>query len=197
MEAQVIAAVRRFAPLIVSYASLTQIPASIGAGLIAVESGGQVTARSPDNGPGLGRALGLMQVLEGNFAADQDPFNPTTNIAVGMGMLRSKMDAFGGRLDSGLAAYFGAVDEAGNPTDGTDLTGTTGKRYVELIHDAATNFLDLDTPLAAEVDDSFRSYAPHSGTWREAAINLKGIADDALETGRRIVADSAATWGAR
>jgi hypothetical protein len=35
------------------------------------------------------------------------------------------------------------------------------------------------------------------GTWREAAINLKGVADDALSAGRKIVADTTATWGTR
>jgi hypothetical protein len=47
------------------------------------------------------------------------------------------------------------------------------------------------------VDPGFVEYAPTSGTWREAAINLKGIADDALGAGRKIVAEVAASWGAR
>jgi hypothetical protein len=37
------------------------------------------------------------------------------------------------------------------------------------------------------VDADFRSYAPQTGTWREAATNLKGVADDALATGRALV----------
>lgn len=46
-------------------------------------------------------------------------------------------------------------------------------------------------------DPDFARYAPKTGTWREACINLKGIADDALAAGRKIVADAAATWGTR
>jgi hypothetical protein len=170
-----------------------------------VESGGLAGATSPDNGPGLGHALGLMQVLQGHFAPSEDGYDPETNVRVGCALLRSKLDRFGGRLESGLAAYFGAVDEAGNPTGGSDLTGTTGVHYVALVLGSARGFADLDSasPTApapvpgVEVDDGFRAYAPSSGTWREAAINLKGIADDALAAGRRIIAVSAATWGER
>jgi hypothetical protein len=70
---------------------------------------------------------------------------------------------------------------------------------VALVEGAARQFADLDGAAAVgtEVDPDFTAYAPHTGTWREAAINLKGIADDALSAGRKIVAEAAATWGAR
>lgn len=55
-------------------------------------------------------------------------------------------------------------------------------------------------PAVAEVDADFRQYAPALGTWREACENLKGIADDALATGRK-VAEAAKLagelWGTR
>lgn len=35
-------------------------------------------------------------------------------------------------------------------------------------------------------DADFKQYAPNTGTWREVAVNLKGICDDALATGRKI-----------
>jgi hypothetical protein len=38
----------------------------------------------------------------------------------------------------------------------------------------------------AKVDPDFASYAPSTGTWREAAGNLKGVADDALAAGRAL-----------
>lgn len=214
--------VRTYAPLIVAAARSFNLQPSLVAGLIDVESGGQEHATSPDNGPGLGHAVGLMQVLEGNFAAGQNGYDPATNLAVGCRILRAKLDAFGGRIESGLAAYFGAVDAQGNPTDGQDLTGTTGREYVAAVLGAVATYHDLDSvttpatpgpgpaqgaprtpgPGGTPADDDFKQYAPQTGTWREACVNLKGIADHALESGRRIVADVeqlaaavAARWG--
>jgi hypothetical protein len=204
MDAAVEARVRQYAGLIQRFAGAVSVPASIVAGLIAVESGGQADATSPDNGAGLGRALGLMQVLQGAFAAGENGYDPETNIRVGTRILREKLNTFGGRLESGLAAYFGAVDSIGNPTSGSDLTGTTGVQYVAEVKGAAASFGDLDgvvsSPGAADsarADADFLAYAPKTGTWREAAINLKGVADDALTAGRKIVADGAATWAGR
>jgi len=198
--------VRKLADEIIRAARAHGLAPSLVAGLIDVESGGNPRAVSPDNGPGLGRALGLMQVLEGHFAPGQDPFDPAVNLAVGCALLRDRIAAFGGRVESGLAAYFGAVDAAGRPTEARDATGTSGTRYVALVLGAARRYADLDVrpdPLAGPLaDPDFRSYAPRTGTWREAAINLKGIADRALESGRQIVAEieqtaarARATWG--
>ena len=199
-----------YAALIAKTARNFSLQPAIVAGLIDVESGGIEHATSPDNGPGLGHALGLMQVLEGNFTPGQNGYDPETNLVVGCRILRQKIDAYGGRLESGLAAYFGAVDAAGNPTDGHDLTGTTGKQYVAEVRSAAQHFAELDhmtTPgtgdsAGALADDDFKQYAPQTGTWREACINLKGIADKALRSGREIVADltacadhAVAEWG--
>jgi soluble lytic murein transglycosylase-like protein len=193
----VVARVMTYADLIVAAARAQDLPPSLVAGLIAVESGGNPNATSIDNGPGLGHALGLMQCLEGHFAAGQNPYDPATNLAVGTRLLREKIDAFGGRIESGLAAYFGAVDAAGNPTAATDATGTSGVHYVAEVSAAAEAFAQLDASSSSTVDPDFATYAPKTGTWREAAINLKGVADDALATGRKIVADSATTWGSR
>jgi hypothetical protein len=54
--------------------------------------------------------------------------------------------------------------------------------------------LDLEDPDVA-TGAEFLVYAPQSGSWREAATNLKGIADDALARGRavvKVVGDAAA-----
>lgn len=213
--------VRRFSQLIQTHAAAEGLRPSVVAGLIDVESGGDPDATSPDNGPGLGHALGLMQVLEGHFASGENGHDPETNLRVGCRILGQKLDAFSGRLASGLAAYFGAVDANGNPTDGTDLTGTSGKRYVALVTGAAAQYQDLDQTTAGELssgsgpsggstdaaksppaDADFLAYAPSTGTWREAAINLKGIADRALASGRALVvlahkhaADVDGAWG--
>lgn len=41
-----------------------------------------------------------------------------------------------------------------------------------------------------QADDDFRQYAPNTGEWREAASNLLGVCNDALETGRRLRDDA-------
>jgi hypothetical protein len=200
----VVAKVLSWGPQITAAANGCSIPPSLVAGLIAVESGGYERAVSPDNGPGLGHAVGLMQVLQMHFAAGEDPFDVSTNLRVGCGILRKNLDAYGGRLASALAAYFGAVDSAGNPTSGSDLTGTTGVRYVDEVEAAAKSFGELDAkeapapvPVHLAADPDFATYAPNTGTWREACTNLKGIADDALGAGRKMLSDCAATWGTR
>lgn len=198
--------VRRYTALIRSAATACRLRASVVAGLIDVESGGNERAVSPDNGPGLGHAIGLMQVLAGHFTPGQNGMEPATNLAVGCRILREKIDAYGGRVESGLAAYFGAVDAAGNPTTASDLTGTTGVQYVAEVLGAAKQFVDLDEGDGGaglpRADPDFARYAPGTGTWREACVNLKGIADHALASGRQIVADVRAaaaaaesTWG--
>ncbi len=202
--------VRGYASLIVATARRHGLAPSLVAGLIDVESGGQKDATSPDNGPGLGHAIGLMQVLQGNFGPGQDGYDPATNLEVGCRILKAKLDAYGDRVESGLAAYFGAVDAAGNPTPATDATGTSGVQYVAEVKGAAARFEDLDRLADGRVnapgsgiagggpaDSDFAQYAPTTGTWREACINLKGVADDALAAGRRIVADATATWHGR
>lgn len=191
--------VRSYAGLIVGTARKHGLAPSVVAGLIDVESGGQKDATSPDNGPGLGHALGLMQVLQGHFAQGRDGYDPATNLDVGCRILREKLDAFGGRIDSALAAYFGAVDARGNPTAAADLTGTSGVQYVADVEGAAKQFADLDAEASGggPADPDFAKYAPGTGTWREACINLKGVADDALAAGRKIVADAAETWHGR
>ncbi len=54
------------------------------------------------------------------------------------------------------------------------------------------------TPTKADSD--FVVYAPKTGTWREVAVNLKGVCDDALNTGRKLrdLAEQAVqAWGNR
>ncbi|HEX5417742.1 MAG TPA: lytic transglycosylase domain-containing protein [Chloroflexota bacterium] len=196
--------VMRYKGPIIAAATARGLKPSIVAGLIDVESGGNPDATSPDNGPGLGHALGLMQVLEGEFTPTQNGHDVETNLAVGCRVLRAKIDAFGGRLESGLAAYFGAVDQDGNPTDATDLTGTSGKKYVALVLASAERFGELDAEDGGKdgspCDPDFQQYAPRTGTWREAATNLKGIADDALAAGRKgrqLAEQIASGWGTR
>jgi|GEM_PF-2846807 len=193
--------VMTYRDLIVTNARSNGLKPSIVAGLIDVESGGNPDATSADNGPGLGHALGLMQVLEGEFSAGEDGHDPSTNLSVGCALLRAKLARYGGRLESGLAAYFGAVDSAGNPTDATDLTGTSGKKYVALVEASAARFVGLDALEAGPVADAdFRQYAPKTGTWREVAVNLKGVADDALSAGRgsvKLAQQIVSGWGTR
>jgi hypothetical protein len=71
------------------------------------------------------------------------------------------------------------------------IADASQRELIGLIHQpSATGLADPD----------FRAYAPRSGTWREACANLKGVADDALETGRKLAAlagQAAGIWGTR
>lgn len=102
-----------------------------------------------------------------------------------------------------LAAYYGAISADGRPNAATDGSSVDGWEYVRRVETAAMEYRDLDQ----RADHDFIAWAAQSGTWREAATNLLGVATDALQTGRRLKADfemvadaalkSAARWGSR
>ncbi len=152
---------------------------SLVAGVIAVESGWDPQAVSPAG------AVGLMQVLPGEVLpgrpSRKDLLDPATNLEWGCRILRAGWDRYGTTAGM-LAAYYGAVDASGRPTTATDGSGIDGWGYVRRVEQAALAYAEWDQV----ADPDFRQYAPSTGTWREAAINLKGVADDALETGRAL-----------
>jgi len=107
--------------------------------------------------------------------------DPDFNIKYGcdlLAALRARWDTQAGML----AAYFGAIDGNGRPNDSSDGSGVDGWGYVMLVEQAAMRYYGLNS----RVDSDYAQYAPHTHTWREAAENLKGIATDALEAGRRL-----------
>lgn len=69
------------------------------------------------------------------------------------------------------------------------------RELLEVIHTGAP-----PGPRSGMADGDFLPWAPKTGRWREAAVNLKGIADDALECGRKVrdgVEAAVSLWGIR
>ena len=162
-------AVSDYRALIVREARAHNLPPSLVAGLIDVESGGQPSVISPAG------AVGLCQVMPGEIIPGRPSkdqlLDPTVNVQTGCSLLAELMKAQGNEACA-LAAYYGGI-YLGRPTD-------DGWRYVNMVEGAAQNYREWDLT----ADDDFLQYAPLGQTWREAAINLKGIATDALERGR-------------
>jgi hypothetical protein len=71
------------------------------AAIIKVESHGKADAVSPAG------ALGLGQVMPGNFKSGEDWRDPRTNIMVSARVLRQKQDAYGGDPDMAIRGYHG------------------------------------------------------------------------------------------
>jgi hypothetical protein len=131
------------------------------------------------------------ELIPGRPSKDQ-LLDPTVNVQTGCSLLAELMKAQGTQATA-LAAYYGGI-YLGRPTD-------EGWSYIRLVEAAAQKYRDWDMT----ADDDFLQYAPSTSTWRECAINLLGIATDALEKGRQLKAalmqirDSAAAaadvWG--
>jgi soluble lytic murein transglycosylase-like protein len=166
-------AVLDYKALIVREARAHSLPPSLVAGLIDVESGGQPSVISPAG------AVGLMQVLSQEVMpgrpTKEQLLDPELNVHTGCALLAELIGANGSQ-DAGLASYYGAC-YLGRPTD-------QGWSYIRLVEAAAQKYGDWDLT----ADDDFLEYAPQSQGWREAAVNLKGIATDALERGRDLAA---------
>jgi hypothetical protein len=164
--------VQRWEKLITKYARKFKLEPHLVAGIIEVESAGDPAAVSPKG------AVGLMQVMPGELIPGRPSAeilkDPERNIEAGCSILRSMLDRYQNRACA-LAAYCGAL-RGGLPTE-------TGWAYVNAVERAASKFLHLSA-----CDEDFSEYAPLSGTWREAATNLKGIATAALERGRLLQA---------
>lgn len=93
--------VLRWTPQILEAARRYEVPPSLLAAIMDVESRGYATASS-----GAG-ALGLMQVMPFHFSADENPWDPATNIAAGARVLRAKYVVQGENWNRAVRAYFG------------------------------------------------------------------------------------------
>ena len=162
-------AVSDYRALIVREARAHGLRPSLVAGLVDVESGGQPAVVSAAG------AVGLMQVMPGEIIPGRPGAealkDPETNVRTGCGLLAELLKAQGTQATA-LAAYYGGI-YLGRPTD-------EGWSYIRLVEAAAQKYRDWDLT----ADDDFLQYAPQGQGWREAAVNLKGIATDALEKGR-------------
>jgi len=117
----------QFRNLVVDTARKYGLRPSLVAGVIAVESGWDPQAVSSAG------AVGLMQVMPGEKIPGRPPtqalLDPATNIDWGCRLLREAWDRYGTTAGM-LAAYYGAVDAQGRPTDADDGPGVTGWEYV-------------------------------------------------------------------
>lgn len=174
--------ITRWAFLFVPEARKHNLVPSIVAGLIEAESGGNREAISHAG------AVGLMQVMTGEAIAGrpsrEELLDAETNVRWGCQILADNF-ARHGTTAGMLASYFGACDSNGIPNDASDGSGVDGWGYVRLVERAAVAYREIDQ----RADPDFAQYAPHSGGWREAIINVRGVADDALETGRGLKDD--------
>ena len=192
--------VLRYRDLIVDTARRYYLSPSLVAGLIEVESQGNPDAVSKAGAIGLGQVM-PGEVLAGRPSA-QELRNPIVNVEWTCRLLADGRQRWGTQAGM-LAAYYGAVDGEGHPSSATDGSGVDGWGYVRAVEAAALTYLTLDQAASAE----YREWAPQTGGWLEAAANLRGIATDALETGRKLQAElrrlgqesaqTAEAWGGR
>ena len=115
--------------LLVKASGESGVPWQVLAAVMNLESGGDASALSPTG------AVGLMQVMpefwqEQANAYGGDLADPWVNVRTAAEVL-AKAHATWGTWDKAAAAYFGAIDDAGNITGATDAYGTTGYEYVE------------------------------------------------------------------
>jgi len=155
--------------LIIKYSSSFQLPSPIVAGIIEVESSWNPIAISSAG------AVGLMQVIPDldDRPSAEELKDPETNIFWGCKILSTLYERYDS-LDMALAAYNGAYQ------GGRIIPA--GWEYIRKVHLASKKYYYL-----SPCQEDFLEYAPHSGTWREAAIVLKGISSTALERGREVV----------
>lgn len=109
--------------------------AEVAQAVMQLESGGKADAEGVvvTQGPYAGqRAQGLMQIMPGNYPG-VDLKDPRTNIQKGLEMLYERYKRYGS-WDKAVAAYFGAIDGAGNITGAQDDNGTSGWGYVNTVN---------------------------------------------------------------
>jgi cell wall-associated NlpC family hydrolase len=118
-------------------ASRTGVPSSVIAAIMDTEDGGP-RSLSPAG------AAGFMQVMPQHFKPGEDPFDPVTNIRRGAEILADNYQRLGS-WDKAAAAYFGAIDAAGNiRRAASDVRGTTGGTYVDRFLNSLQRYAALD-----------------------------------------------------
>ncbi len=135
--------VRTWRPLIQDAARRYGVPASVGAGIMDIESGGRT---HDDQGRPLRSPVGaasLMQVMPFHFGPDEDPDDPRTNVDKGFKILADGYRKWGS-WDKAAAHYFGAIDAQGNITGASDAVGQTGGGYVSAFNARRSSYADLD-----------------------------------------------------
>lgn len=106
------------------------VPWEVLGAIMAIESGGNPNARSPQG------AIGLMQIMPNYHAGRAAKYggnlwDPRTNIFTAADYLAELYRRYGS-WEKAAAAYFGAIDAYGNITGARDAVGTSGYQYVSL-----------------------------------------------------------------
>jgi hypothetical protein len=125
--------VEQWSALVTEAAQAYNLPESTIKGLMEIESGGDPNAVSSAN------AQGLMQVMPFHFGPGENPRDPRTNIMKGAKVYADALARFGDP-DKAAAAYFGAIDGAGNITHATDGSSVDGFEYVRRWRAAAAKY---------------------------------------------------------
>lgn len=112
--------VMRWKPLVDREAARWGLPSTLVLAVMAYESGGNPTARSPAG------ACGLMQVMPFHFRAGQNCYDPATNIAVGTAYLADRRRACGSD-DGAIIGYFSGQCR---DTGARDALGTSQSGYL-------------------------------------------------------------------
>lgn len=105
------------------------VPWQVLIAIMGIESGGNQETLSPVG------AVGLMQVMPQYWQETanrwgSDLWDPWVNIRTSAEILTQGYLRWGS-WDQAAAAYFGAIDDAGNITGAADAFGTTGHAYIE------------------------------------------------------------------
>lgn len=125
-----VSGVLRWKPLLEEAERQFGVPWDVLAAIMAIESGGNPNARSPQG------AVGLMQIMPNYHAGRASKYggnlwDPRTNIFTAADFLSELYRRYGS-WDKAAAAYFGAIDARGNITGARDAVGTSGYQYVQL-----------------------------------------------------------------
>jgi soluble lytic murein transglycosylase-like protein len=142
------AKVDRYWSLIVRSARTAGADPAIVAGLMETENSGE-GAISPAG------AMGLMQLMPDKFAAGDDPYDAATNLRRASEHIRLLQERWR-KPDQVAAAYFGAIDGAGNVTGASD-GGITGFGYVDRFLPAYNRYVErlARTPAEPLVEPTF------------------------------------------
>ncbi|MCX2726001.1 M23 family metallopeptidase [Thermomicrobium sp. 4228-Ro] len=118
------------------------VPWQVLGAIMAIESGGNAKARSPQG------AVGLMQIMP-NYHAGRaakyggDLWDPKVNIFTAADLLSELYRRYGS-WDKAAAAYFGAIDASGNVTGARDAIGTSGYDYVDKFRNTLAKLQQLE-----------------------------------------------------
>ena len=91
-------------------------------------------------------------------------------------IIERNLKVFDGNVESAVAAY----------NRGINGTFDNYRGYVVPVMENYRRLQIEGFQIRGSADHDFQQYAPNTGEWREACVNLKGVCDDALEAGRKL-----------